>query len=227
MISVILPVRNEALRLPLLLESLTSWRPACGVEIIVVDGSSEDNTEKIARSFDGVTLLGTAPGRGRQLNAGAEVASGRWLWFLHADTIPQPSALRCMERVVEEGAPSAGGFRIRFDASRPLLRWIGWWSNRRAAAGWVYGDQALFVRSDRFYEIDGFVEHDSMEDLDLTVRLRKGEKPRCLPGVVVVSSRRFDRYGDLRSGIESLRLTWAWLRGRRENESSIFFSEVR
>ena len=227
MISVIIPVRNEAARLPLLLECLAGWHPSCGLETIVVDGASEDNTARIALSYNHVELLRHKPGRGAQLNAGAKAASGRWLWFLHADTLPQADALTCMEHVVTEDAPLSGGFRMRFDASRPVLRWIGWWSNRRAATGWIYGDQALFVRSDRFDEIGGFVEDDSMEDLDIAARLRAIEKPVCMSGCVVTSSRRFDRHGDLRSGLESLRLTWSWRRGHRKNGSRIFFSEVR
>ena len=227
MISVIIPVRNEAARLPALLECLAGWHPSCGLETIVVDGASEDDTALIALSYDDVRLLQHSPGRGAQLNAGAKVASGQLLWFLHADTLPEPDAFACMESVAKEGVPRSGGFRMRFDASRPVLRWISGWSNRRAAAGWIYGDQALFVGSDRFEKIGGFVEDDSMEDLDISARLRTLEKPVCMPASVVTSSRRFDRHGDLRAGMESLRLTWSWMRGHRKNASRIFFSEVR
>lgn len=227
MISVVVPVKNEAARLPALLGALASWSPACGVETIVVDGDSTDGTLDVVRRHAGVRAIAGEPGRAKQLNRGAEAASGDWLWFLHADVVPCPDAFAALERAVAEGMPEAGGFRLAFDADRPLLRWIAWWSDRRAARGIVYGDQGLFVKTARFRELGGFREDEPMEDLDFSLRARRRIPVRRLDGTIVASSRRFDRHGDLRTGWESLRLTWARARGVRRPESDVFFTEVR
>ena len=84
-LSVIIPVRNEAARLPRLLQQL---RPLLegGDEVIVVDGGSSDESLSIARSA-GVLCLQGVSGRARQMNLGAAHARGQWLWFLHADSV--------------------------------------------------------------------------------------------------------------------------------------------
>lgn len=81
MISAIVPTRNEASALPELLGGLS---PEVD-EVIVCDGGSTDGTPDIARRLGAVVVEG-ARGRGPQLNAGAAVARGDRLWFLHADT---------------------------------------------------------------------------------------------------------------------------------------------
>ena len=90
MISVIIPTLNAERTLVLTLAALV---PAVvqGVvqEAIVVDGGSTDDTSAIAESA-GTHLIGTEPGRGRQLAAGAAAAKGDWLLFLHADTVLEP-----------------------------------------------------------------------------------------------------------------------------------------
>ena len=62
-------------------------------EAIVVDGGSADATVAIARSFPGVEVIQAPRGRARQMNAGARVARGEWLVFLHADTLLPPDGL--------------------------------------------------------------------------------------------------------------------------------------
>ncbi len=81
-ISIIIPVLNEAAALP---KTLTSIQKGSNIEIIVVDGGSEDETVAIAQSY-GITALSSPPGRATQMNNGAAVATGDILLFLHADT---------------------------------------------------------------------------------------------------------------------------------------------
>ncbi len=62
---------------------------AGAVEIIVVDGGSDDATAAVAAKH-GARVVRSPRGRGRQLARGAAEASGEWLLFLHADTVPEP-----------------------------------------------------------------------------------------------------------------------------------------
>jgi glycosyltransferase involved in cell wall biosynthesis len=83
-LSVILPTLNAAADLPLALESLLPGLEAGLIrEVIVADGGSTDATCAIAAST-GAAVIDSAPGRGKQLRAGAEAARGEWLLFCPA-----------------------------------------------------------------------------------------------------------------------------------------------
>src|SRR3954463_7358530 len=89
-LSVVIPTLDAAATLPRTLAALDEGRRAGLVaEVIVADGGSRDDTPALARAA-GATVARAPRGRGLQLAAGAERASGEWLLFLHADTAPEP-----------------------------------------------------------------------------------------------------------------------------------------
>jgi glycosyltransferase involved in cell wall biosynthesis len=90
-LSIIVPALNEADTIGALLTDLAPFRTA-GAEVILVDGGSSDGTpERAAADVDRV--LPAQKGRAAQMNAGARVAAGDLLWFLHADTrVPADAA---------------------------------------------------------------------------------------------------------------------------------------
>ena len=81
-ISIIIPTLNEAAGITATLEHI---RNLPNVEVIVADGGSHDQTVELAR-LAGATVVRCNRGRGKQMNAGAALASGEVLLFLHADT---------------------------------------------------------------------------------------------------------------------------------------------
>ena len=191
-ISVVLPVLDEELRIGDRLEEL--GRTAGIAEVIVVDGGSRDRTAEITRSFPDVRLVSAARGRGSQMNAGARVASGDVLLFLHADVALPPDAATWVERVLADPAVVAGAFRTWTvaDAGRswvaPLLHLA---DLRSRFTQLPYGDQALFVRRDVFDGVGGFPDQPLMEDLELSLRLRRVGRIATAPATVRVSGRRF------------------------------------
>lgn len=194
-ISVIVPARDEAQRLPALLDHLQ--RDEGFVEIIVVDGESSDGTAEIARAKDGIQLVASAPGRARQMNAGAKQAIGGTLLFLHADTILPMGASTQIRTALRTADTIAGAFRIKttYDPkgrSRPWIRpFLGLADLRSHYSQLPYGDQALFVRAQSFRDVGGFPSMPLFEDLALAKRLRAMAPLRILPGPVQVSARRF------------------------------------
>jgi len=195
-ISVIIPVLNDAEALDLALGSTQDYT---GVECIVVDGGSSDESAEVAQSR-GVKVLHSPPGRARQMNAGAEVAEGRFLLFLHADTRLPEGFDGHVRQILTGSGVAAGAFQLQIDAPSARLRLI------EKAANWrsrylqmPYGDQAIFLRKELFREMGGFPDLPIMEDFQLIRRLQGEGRIVIAPAAVVTSARRWKKLGALRT----------------------------
>jgi len=79
-LSIIIPVLNEEKALPSCLKALKEEGPFLPEhEIIVADGGSTDKTCRIAKEF--AQVIQAPRGRAAQMNEGAKVAKGEWLFF--------------------------------------------------------------------------------------------------------------------------------------------------
>jgi rSAM/selenodomain-associated transferase 2 len=199
-VSVVVPVWNEAARLPRLLDALERCDPAPD-EVIVVDGGSGDSTPDLARPR--ARLIGADRGRASQQNAGAREASGEVLWFLHADCAPSRSAVEEIRGVIAEGAPG-GCFLIAFlpeeRALHPLVPWIERGINARTrVTRRGTGDQGLFVRSEVFHAAGGFPPWPLFEDVALAAGLSRAGRPAVCRGPLETSARRWLRHGVART----------------------------
>lgn len=213
MISVIVPILNEAALVPALARRL-EMLSAQGLEVLVVDGGSADGgAARLAEQ--GLRVLSSAPGRARQMNRGAAVARGDILLLLHADTeLPNHAAAR-IEAALRDGRHHWGRFDLRIAGrSRwlPMIAFMVNWRSRLTAI--ATGDQAMFVRASVFAEIGGFAEQPLMEDIELCRRLRQAAgRPLCLRRKVVTSGRRWDQNGTWATIFMMWRLRWAYWRG--------------
>ena len=113
-ISIIIPVFNEACGIVQLLEGLQDFRRK-GAEIIVVDGGSVDDTQRLAGGLAD-RIIPADRGRGRQMNAGAAMAQGDAFLFLHADTCLPAAALTVVADALANGA-TWGRFDVRIGGS--------------------------------------------------------------------------------------------------------------
>ena len=198
MISIIIPALNEQNALPRTLKSVLNQTGE--YEVIVVDGGSSDDTVQIASSYARVIIAFAATGRATQMNAGAELARGEWLLFLHADTQLPKGALRLIEDIGKNQNVKAGGCCHRFSHDYLGLRLVSWINNHRCKRTRVfYGDQAPFVRHSLFKELGGFPSGPFLEDVQFMEKLLEVTNPVCLPGCVVTDSRRFIQHGIWRS----------------------------
>lgn len=200
LISVVIPTLNEERCLPLLLKALADMPGER--EVIVPDGGSVDGTAAAAQTW-GASLITVPRGRASQMNAGAALAKGDVLWFLHADSIPAASSLRDIEGAVDGGA-AGGFFRLYFyDAEGPFLRFISRTSHTRAKRFClIFGDQGLFLRRDVFEELGGFAPLALMEDWELSRRLRSFHRRgliRALDTPIGTSARRYVQNGCFRT----------------------------
>ena len=211
MVSIVMPAYNEEQALPHSLNAL--FRQEGTYEVILVDGGSSDRTRAIAESFGFTTeaddrhgcpsvprsprlILTASKGRASQMNAGAKVAQGEWLLFLHADTVLPTGAIRRLNAMHADQAIQAGGFRHQFSGTDWRLRLISFLDNLRCRCSRIiYGDQALFVRRTLFEHIGGFPNQPILEDVAICERLLKLTRPVLLSPPVVTDARKFVKMG--------------------------------
>jgi rSAM/selenodomain-associated transferase 2 len=209
-LSIIIPVLNELAALERCQSSLYRLRSQ-GVELIIVDGGSSDGTVQGARQLTEQVVI-SPPGRACQMNAGAVVASGDVLLFLHIDTELPPQALQLIRSGM--GPSQWGRFDVRLSGRHPAFRVIESAMNIRSRLTSVAtGDQAIFVSAALFKQIGGFPELPLMEDVALTKLLRRYSRPLNLSARVISSSRRWEQGGVIRTVLLMWRLRLAYFLG--------------
>jgi rSAM/selenodomain-associated transferase 2 len=163
-------------------------------EVIVVDGGSADETVAQARAAGALVIVAEGSTRAVALNAGAAVATGEIVYFVHADTLPPRGFAADIRSAVARGA-GAGCFRMRFDSHHWLLRLSGWCT--RFDVGLIrFGDQSLFVRRELHQGIGGFDERLAvMEDHEIVRRLRRRAPFAIVPRPVTASARCYRQRG--------------------------------
>src|SRR5260370_32322337 len=134
------------------------------------------------------------------MTAGAAIASGDVLIFLHADPRVPDDAFCAIERALS--SPNVGGraFRLCFNRERWPSQLVSFTTNLRSRLRTLFtGDQAYFIRTSSFKAVDGYPDQPLMEDLEIITRLRKIGKVVLLSQYVSTSVRRHEKIGLLRS----------------------------
>jgi rSAM/selenodomain-associated transferase 2/rSAM/selenodomain-associated transferase 1 len=210
-LSIVVPVLDEGETLAARLHALAPLQ-ARGARVVVADGGSTDATWAIARALADAVVL--APrGRAAQMNAGAAVAGGEVLLFLHADTRLPDDAVQAIATALEGGA-EWGRFDVTIEGRPRMLRVVAALMNQRSRlTGIATGDQAIFVRRAVFEAEGGFPQQPLMEDIALCARLRRRSRPACLRQRVRTSGRRWERHGVWRTIALMWRLRAAYALG--------------
>jgi rSAM/selenodomain-associated transferase 2 len=210
-LSIIVPVLDEAAGITPALQALATLR-ALGHEVIVVDGGSQDGSPALAAPLADA-VLASPRGRAHQMNAGAAVAQGTVLLFLHADTVLPAAAAMAIETAVAGGA-RWGRFDVRISGRSALFPVIAALMNARSRlTGIATGDQAIWVEAALFRQLGGYAELPLMEDIELSRRLRAVSWPACLRERVLTSGRRWAQRGVWRTIFLMWRLRWRYWRG--------------
>ncbi len=203
MISVIIPTYNEETALPETLRYLL--QQAGDYEVIVVDGGSTDRTREIVHAEPRARLVTAPKGRASQMNAGAKLATGEWLLFLHADTQLPDGALARLNALEADVTIQAGGFLHRFSGNDWRLRLVSFLDNFRCRhSRIIYGDQAMFVRRSLFERLGGFPDQPVLEDVGFCEKLILVVTPVLLSPPVLTDSRKFVKMGIWRSFVRVL-----------------------
>jgi rSAM/selenodomain-associated transferase 2 len=211
-LSIIMPVLDEGEGIAAALDALAELR-TLGVEVVVVDGGSQDATVQRAR-LRADQVLPAPRGRAPQMNAGAAKATGDVLLFLHADTRLPAEA----ERLVLDGLARSthvwGRFDVTITGRHPMLRLVAFMMNLRSRlTGIATGDQAIFVERAAFQSAGGFPAIPLMEDIALSKKLKRLSRPLCLRQRAITSGRRWEAHGVVRTILVMWRLRLAYFLG--------------
>ncbi|MCH4822134.1 TIGR04283 family arsenosugar biosynthesis glycosyltransferase [Gramella lutea] len=194
MVSIIIPVYNEAEQLPILLRHLQKMSSGFVAEIIVVDGGSSDNTVQIAKDHPKVFYIPSEKGRAVQMNTGAGLAKSEILYFLHADSLPPENFDSLILAEVKKGN-NAGCFQMRFDKNHWWLNLMGQFTriNHISCRG---GDQSLFVERKLFKKLNGFDEsYIVYEDNEFIKRLYDNCRFKVIKSWITTSARLYEKMG--------------------------------
>jgi rSAM/selenodomain-associated transferase 2 len=205
-ISVVIPVLHEEASIGRTLERLHHIAGDEKTQTILVDGDPAGSTLAAAPNHPAQPLVRLRAPRGRaaQMNAGAAVATGDALLFLHADTLLPEGGLAAMSRALESGE-KAGAFELDMETDNRLLRWFILGARRRnRMTRTPYGDQAHFFRRDFFTELGGYPEQPIMEDVAMMRAIkRRGERIVILEEAVLTSPRRYEEGGVIRCAVRN------------------------
>ncbi|WP_369413566.1 TIGR04283 family arsenosugar biosynthesis glycosyltransferase [Caldovatus aquaticus] len=206
-----MPTLNAAGTLPATLAALGG----AAQEVVVADGGSSDGTPTVAAAL-GARVLAAPRGRGAQLAAGAQVARGDWLLFLHADTVLAPGWARAAAGFAADPANAgrAAYFRFALDDPAPqarrLERLVAW---RCRWLALPYGDQGLLIARRLYESLGGFrPELPLMEDVDLVRRLGR-RRLVALDVPAVTSAARWRAQGWKRRSARNLACLALWCLG--------------
>lgn len=173
MISVVIPTLNDAQHLPRALGALVAGVGGIVKQVIVADGGSDDDTIAIADAA-GCDIVKAEGGRATRLRAGADAAKGKWLLFLHADTVLANGWIEETERFINapQSRKKAAVYRLAFDDASSEAKRVMFWARLRGRVMKLpYGDQGLLI-SRFFYDgLGGYPDAPSMEDVEIMRRI--------------------------------------------------------
>jgi rSAM/selenodomain-associated transferase 2 len=209
-LSLIVPVLNEAEGIAAFLRGLATQQGVV-FQVLICDGGSGDGTlEKIRDLTEelpfSLRIVREGKGRAQQMNAGARVASGEYLLFLHADSFfPNAyalcTAISCLREAEQKNRDQrvAARFSLRFqhrDGSATFFYYFAECKARLDRTGCTHGDQGFLVSRHFFAEAGPFDQSCMiMEDTRFAEIVRNAGHWTLLPVEVVTSARRFEAEG--------------------------------
>jgi glycosyltransferase involved in cell wall biosynthesis len=209
--SVIVAAHNEGPQIASALKRLRQISKTSPMELIVVDGGSDDGTVPAASDWADSVLRLDKPNRGAQWDAGAKAATGELLFFLRADAQPPGNWQQALEHfwlATQIADVAAVGFSVNYGGGLGL-RLLSAWSNARVRGGMIGADHGVCTTPEIYKAVGGFPPFPELEDLEFSRRLAARGRVHLLPDVIHAAARRLRAQGPLRYSIRRL-----WLEGR-------------
>lgn len=242
-LSIIIPALNEEDALPATLNHLSALMPP-PMEVILVDGHSEDRTVSIAKAAGLKVLHASSKGRAAQMNQGAAIAAGDQLCFLHADMELPTDFVSLVERTLQDQRTALAGF-VSIMRGPQKTRWVTtahnflktWYApalfrpiSFLKGGRLLFGDQAMVCRREEFEAIGGFDPNQViMEEADLCLRMVRGGvgRVRQVNRKVWSSDRRVAKWGFLKANLTYFRIGIMWGLGTKPDRLLKHYEDIR
>ena len=223
MITIIIPVYNEEKTIR---EVLGTLPYGDNIEVIIVDGGSNDRTVEFAGRYP-VKVLESVKNRAVQMNKGAEAACGDILLFLHADCLLEQGSLDTIQSYLNDGY-IGGCLSQKIKSRKIVFRCIEASGNIRAKLFKIfYGDQAIFVSRDIFLKLSGFDSIPLFEDIIFSKKLKKTGKICVLNKKIYTSDRRWERQGIIKATLINWLITVGFIFGISHKKLKRLYHDVR
>jgi rSAM/selenodomain-associated transferase 2 len=223
-LSVVVPVLHEEEEIARTVEhTISTGRPG-EMEVLVVDGDPDGST-LAAIGRDDVLGLTAERGRGIQMNAGAALARGDVLLFLHADTLLPEGAPDLIRHALSSGVSDVGAFDVSYGEDGTVRRMMGKLGNFRARLRRVpYGEHGVFMTREAYEDLGGFPDVPIMEDVEMMLRVkRSGRELVFIDRPVTTSVRRFQQVGFWRTNARNMAMLWMHRFGIPPEKLALFY----
>ena len=224
MISIIIPIYNEEKNIRKIQDNLLKLQG--DYEVIFCDGGSSDKTiDLIDNCF---TVISCLKGRASQMNHGSKYAKGDILFFLHCDSKIEEDVIIKIQDEINKGC-RLGCLKLKFDNEIIWMKICGYMSNLRVKIRKIaFGDQGIFMTKELFEKIGGMPNLPIMEDLELSLRLRKNKYYfKQINSEIITSSRRFLDKGIFKTILHMQKLQIKYLCGKDINEINREYRDIR
>ena len=156
-LSVIIPVRNDAAALRRTHDYMCGLPGFGAVEVIVAASGDREGTDRAVSGRARLLWPGGST-RAALMNAGAAMARGPVLLFLHADSFPPVDAFELISQALSDTRAVGGAFEHLFAEPGWSLQAITWINRiRYRLTRNYYGDQGIFVRAGAFRQLGGYI----------------------------------------------------------------------
>lgn len=221
-LSIIIPIHNEAERLPELNQKLrTTLKGLPDVEVIYVHSGAQDGCAAIAQSLHLNWLTSSRPGRGYQIESGIQQSQGDLICILHADTDFSAGLFQKMIQEMNQNPHLYSGWcPMDFDHTKGLsiVRLLN--SFRARSLQITFGDQCQFFRREAYDRLMSRYGHvippmPLMEDVELAMRLKELGPALTLSQGVQASSRRWQKANRWKNAWLIIKICTLYLLARR------------
>lgn len=224
MISIIIPIYNEEKNLRKIQDNLIKLKG--NFEVIFCDGGSSDRSVDLI--YDCFSVISCPKGRANQMNYGSKESKGDILFFLHCDSKIEEDVILKIQDEIDKGC-KVGCLKVKFDSEMRWMKICGYMSNLRVKLRKIaFGDQGIFIIKELFGEMGGMPNLPIMEDLELSLRLKRNKYYfKQIDSFIITSSRRFLDKGIFKTMIQMQKLQLQYLFGRDINEINKEYRDIR
>ena len=197
LISVITPIHTINHKIPQIRKALSS--APTPTQLILVLNNPKLTNHIVPQGSNEFVVVAPRKGRGFAFLEGIANITGTITMLLHSDTIPPNGWDHAILTALENPQVVGGAFSMTYDNPKPYLNFGNWLVNQWIRiTGELYGDRAMFIRSNILKCCLPVLEVPLFEDVRLSRCMRKYGRVVLLKEKVETSADNYHKYGVLR-----------------------------